>query len=385
MMLKSLFLITAFQKIIKRSIMISFELGQSLFHQGEFQRAATVLEGFCTTTVKNTPDYAEALFYRLRIYTELDQPEQRQMLEREIFAGLSGFDQKSLALFNYVQGYNALAERKFEEAHFLFEKALHHAFDSSCRYTLAQALFGCIFSALALEKDFTSIEHKMANLDLIAEQLDRPDLRVSVLSLKADIALQRKDYHRAIDLAWKAYDQVKYVRNNFLSMSIMTMVGYVYLKSGDHEKASLYLNLAHRSVDASIYKQLGNRITRLRSQLMAEPTTEFDLILDEQKNIVIEKSKGAVDFKNQFILVDLLKLLMENPGTPFSKEDLAKQLWNQKYNPAIHDNTIYVTIKRIRSLIEPNPHHSKYILRSRKGYLLNQDSKVLVQSKEPLT
>jgi DNA-binding response OmpR family regulator len=83
-------------------------------------------------------------------------------------------------------------------------------------------------------------------------------------------------------------------------------------------------------------------------------------------------------------LVDLLKLLMENPGVPFSKEDLAKKLWNQKYNPAIHDNTIYVTIKRIRSLIEPNPHHSKYILRSRSGYLLNQDSKVLIQNKEPL-
>ena len=130
--------------------MISFEYGQSLFHQGEFQRAANVLESFCTSTIKTSPNYAEALFYRLRIYTERDQSEQRQMLEREIFAGLSGLDQKSLALFNYVQGYNALADRKFEEAHFLFEKALHHAFDSTCRFTLAQALFGCIFAALAL-------------------------------------------------------------------------------------------------------------------------------------------------------------------------------------------------------------------------------------------
>ena len=365
--------------------MISFEYGQSLFHQGEFQRASIVLEGFCTMTVKTTPNYAEALFYRLRIYTELDQVDQRHILEREVFAGLSEFDAKSLALFNYVQGYNALADRKFEEAHFLFEKALHHAFDSACRFTLAQALFGCIFSALALKKDFDIIEHKMANLDLIAEQLDRPDLKVSVLSLKADVALQKKDYRRAIDLAWQAYDQVKYVRNNFLSMSVLTMIGYVYLNAADHEKAALYLNLAHRSVDASIYKQLGKRIARLRGQLSNLPSSEFDLILDEQKNIVFEKSKGTVDFKNQFILVDLLKLLMENPGVPFSKEYLAKKLWNQKYNPSVHDNTIYVTIKRIRSLIEPNPHQSKYILRSRKGYLMNQDLKVLVQNKEPLT
>jgi len=358
--------------------MFSFDFGQSLFHQGEFLKAAEVLEGFCNSAEKSSPEYSEALFHRLRIYTELELDEKRQILEKELYQNLSTLNQKDMALFNYVQGYNAFIEKQYEESHFLFEKSLQHAVETSCRFTLAQALFGCVFASLALQRDLGNIDHKMSKLEMLSEQLERADLRVSVLSLKTDVALQNKEYQKAIDLAWKAYDQVKFVKNNFLGISIIATLGHVYLVSGDHEKAHLYLTLAYRSIDPTQYKLLARKISRLLKKINVESFSDYDLILDEQKNVLIEKSKGPVELKNQFLLMDLLKLLMLNPGVPFSKEELAKKLWNQKYDPAVHDNTIYVTIKRIRSLIEPNPHHSKYILRSRKGYLLNQDSTVLI-------
>jgi DNA-binding winged helix-turn-helix (wHTH) protein len=361
--------------------MISFEFGQSLFHQGEFQRSAEVLEAFCALADKNSLDYREAVFKRLRIYTELDEPRKRVQLESEINEHLKDLDTKGTATYYYIQGYNAFVE-ELPTSNDLFEKSLRYAVESQCLYTLSQALFGCIMSSMSLQKNLESLHQKMEKLDLITAQLGRDDLLVSVLSLKANVALHNQEYQKAIDFAWQSYDKVKLVKNNFLSLSAIAKVGYIYLRLGDHEKARIYIQLAHRSVDSTNYKMLAKSIHSMLGMLGQEPTTEYDLILDEQNHVLIEKNKGTIELKSQFLLMDLLRLLMKNPGVAFSKEKLAEQLWKQQYDPRVHDNTIYVTIKRMRSLIEPNPNHSKYILRSRNGYLLNQDLKVLIQNKE---
>jgi DNA-binding winged helix-turn-helix (wHTH) protein len=362
--------------------MISFSFGQSLYHQGEFLKALEALEPFCSSANKFSTEYTEAILYRLKIYTELERFEQRAQLEDELSAFTPLMNERGRALYNYVQGYNFFITQDFLKAEEHFEQALQHALESSCRFTLAQALFGCVLTSVVLDKDIALIDANLAKLEILTEELDRADLRVSVLSLKADVALHKKEFGKAIESVWQAYDQVKQVKNNFLSVSIIAAIGNVYLTAGDLKNAGIYINLAHRSVDTENYKQLAKRIANIRGQINTIDHSEFDLILDEHKNVLIEKYKGVVELKNQFILVDLLKLFMQNPGLSFSKEELARRLWNQDYSPTLHDNVIYVTIKRIRSLIEPNPNQSKYILRSRKGYLLNEDSKILIHSKE---
>ena len=47
---------------------------------------------------------------------------------------------------------------------------------------------------------------------------------------------------------------------------------------------------------------------------LSEGGEEFDLIFDRSNNAVVERRKGRIDFKNQFILMDLLKLFLKNPG-----------------------------------------------------------------------
>lgn len=364
------------------SVMISFSFGQSLYHQGEFLKALEALEPFCSSANKFSAEYTEALFYRLKIYTELERYEQRAQLEDEISHYIPLMNEKGRALYNYVQGYNCFINREFTKAAEHFEQALQFALECDCRFTLAQALFGCVLTSVVLDKDIALIDANLEKLEILTEELGRADLKVSVLSLKADVALHKKEFAKAIEYVWQAYDQVKECKNNFLSVSIIAAIGNVYLTAGDLKNAGIYINLAHRSVDTENYKQLAKRIANIRSQINTVDHSEFDLILDEHKNVLIEKCKGVVELKNQFILVDLLKLFMQNPGLSFSKEELAKRLWNQEYSPTLHDNVIYVTIKRIRSLIEPNPNQSKYILRSRKGYLLNEDSKILIHNKE---
>ena len=78
--------------------------------------------------------------------------------------------------------------------------------------------------------------------------------------------------------------------------------------------------------------------------------------------------------------MDMLRLFIQNPGNVYSKEVLVKQVWKQEYNPAVHDNKIYVTIKRLRKLIEPEYDKPRYIFRAKNGYYLNKNTSILLQN-----
>lgn len=110
---------------------------------------------------------------------------------------------------------------------------------------------------------------------------------------------------------------------------------------------------------------------------------KYDIVFNSSTHSVIEKQLGRIDFNNQFILMDLLRLFLLNPGVSFSKEQLVRLIWKQSYNPAVHDNKIYVTIKRLRQLIEPSVERPRYIFRSKNGYYLNKDISIFIEEEKP--
>ncbi len=361
-----------------------YELGQSLYRQGDFVPALKYLTQFCTMVDPCDGRYSEAIFSRLRILTEMNLQDDRLRLETELLKSCMGLPSTGLATFYYLKGYNFLSEQKLNLSSEYFEKSLDEAVKTDSRVMMVQALFGCIFVALHPGHEDSELDAKIKKLDLLLSDLNRPDLVVSVLALKADVCLRDRDFVKAIHFAWEAYDKVKFTKNNFLTLSIIAKLGHVYLLAKKYEEAKIYLVLANRSLDASIYQRLSAGVQSLLNQLPEEASKKYDLILDEKNHLIIEKDKGPIDMKNQFILMDLLKLLMSNPGVPVSKEQLVDQIWHQKYDPKLHDNSIYVTIKRIRNLIEPNPQSSVYILRNRNGYLFSQDKKIRITTKETL-
>ena len=87
--------------------------------------------------------------------------------------------------------------------------------------------------------------------------------------------------------------------------------------------------------------------------------------------MIHEKNIGPIDFKHRFVLLEILFLLARNPGNSYNKEDLAKSIWKDEYNPLIHDKLIYTSISRLRKLIEPKGNNCKYILRGKDGYTFN--------------
>ena len=69
---------------------------------------------------------------------------------------------------------------------------------------------------------------------------------------------------------------------------------------------------------------------------------------------------------------------MTTPGQVYSKEEIVNKIWQQNYDPRVHDNKLYVTIKRLRRLIEPENDKPKYLFRAKNGYYFNKDVKVLL-------
>ncbi len=111
------------------------------------------------------------------------------------------------------------------------------------------------------------------------------------------------------------------------------------------------------------------------------PVQAIDIEIDQNTHYVREKHLGEIPFYNKFTLMRLLCLLAEKPGKEFSKEDLAKEIWGQEYNPLRHDNNIYININRLRKLIEPNPRENRYIMNGSRGYYFNPAMKVNISSK----
>jgi tetratricopeptide (TPR) repeat protein len=111
------------------------------------------------------------------------------------------------------------------------------------------------------------------------------------------------------------------------------------------------------------------------------PNQTIDIEIDQNSHYVREKHLGEIPFHNKFTLMRILCLLAETPGKEYSKEQLAKEIWGQEYNPLRHDNNIYININRLRKLIEPNPRESRYVMNGSRGYYFNPAMKVNISSK----
>lgn len=219
---------------------------------------------------------------------------------------------------------------------------------------------------------------EIEKLYVFFEVLDVPELRISTFLTHAQILAGQKDFRRALELLWAGYELVRVNKTLHMHIYFLYSIGWVYLKAGDRELARLYLNLAAKSVDPQNLSRLARQINEDLRELGADENKKFDLVFDMENHAVTERRLGRVDFKNQYILLDLLKLFVQNQGQVYSKEFLVENVWKQPYDPSVHDNKVYVTIKRLRKLIEPDFDRPKYIFRAKNGYYMNKSAKILV-------
>lgn len=356
-----------------------FELGRLYADRGDFPQAEAQLQEAANAyfAERKFSEYLKCLHILLRIYSEREQFDEINATKERLqdLVLKEGFELNSKTY--YTLALCAFNKKQQDIALDYLQKALAIALAADNKEDICHAIFG--LASVYTYMTPTRLEDALKeiyNLQVFYQFLDLPELKTSTLILNAIILQQTKKYDEAIDLCWKAYDELKSTKNLYSSVNLLYRLASIYADTGDKDMARLYANLARRSIDPQNYVRLNRVLNKLMDRIGNTSEASFDLVFDEENHTVREKKLGKIDFKNQFILLDLLKLFVQNQGAVYSKEYLVEQVWKQPYDPAIHDNKIYVTIKRLRKMIEPDYEKPKYIFRAKNGYYMNKGARV---------
>lgn len=324
---------------------------------------------------KNFDMYLKCATHILRIYAEQEEYERLSAYKEKLQDIVIRENIQLTSRVYYVFGIAAVYKGQIDNGLEYFKIALEHALKTDNKEDTCYAILG-ISICYRHQKRYEEALKEIYNLNIFMQFIDNSDLKTSVLSLNGNIFIDLKKFDQALELFWQAYEVTKNAKQLNVSMSIIGNIGICLFELGQKDAAKIYFNLFTKSIDKNNSKKMLSALAKYLSSYNASSEDNFDIAFDFENHIVKEKQLGVIDFKNQFILLDLLKLFISKQGEVFSKEYLVEHIWKQDYDPAVHDNKIYVTIKRLRKMIEPDYDRPKYIFRSKNGYFLNKSIKV---------
>lgn len=359
----------------------SFELAKLYFERCDFQQALPILEDLAKD-FEGQGKIAQALECQnilLRIYAEQEDHEKISRLKLtltrsvEKAAGSRDLNSKSYYTLALCSAYVDQVDLALE----YLQKALSIALSTDSKVDMCYAICGLAIVYNRMGRYADALK-EIYNLQVFFQVIHLPELKLSAQIINGKILRNLGKTDEALSLFWECFEVLKTHKSLLMYLYVLFELGETYLKMGQSEEAFRHFQLAERSVDAANMKYFSRQLQERIKKINLKHKEEFDLFFDETNHLVTEVKIGKVDFKNQFILLDLLKLFVSNPGVVFTKEDLVMKVWHQDYDPMVHDNKIYVTIKRLRKMIEPDYEKPKYIFRSKNGYYLNKAIKVVM-------
>lgn len=275
------------------------------------------------------------------------------------------------------------------------------------------------FYSLGVVKNYGgNFEAAKSNFELAykkSSEENEPELLSKCLLSLATNAFYRKDFELSLKYLDQLNDLLKIIKKFYLSGAMYNYYAKIFVELNENEKALSYyklsneylqskkcwnlygyilfgkatalkkagrfdealnmFHLAQESIDVTVFKRLNHLI---EAEIEDVNDSTVDLYLDRTNRKIVEKSLGTIDFKHRFVLLEILFLLSKNPGTYYDKEQLAKMIWKDEYNPLIHDKLIYTSVSRLRKLIEPDDADvkRKYIVRGKDGYTFNPLAKI---------
>lgn len=326
---------------------------------------------------------AEVSTLLVRIYFEQDQNQKlestQKLLEKMI---LNPSSHSPLALGKVYVTLGVLVHKKelnIEKAQALFSKSVQLAIENHHLRTLAFATYGMANTYL----DKGEIANCLRELDKLEEILiisEQPDLATSGLILTAFVYRDQNQNDIAQELLHQALRKLRDYPNLYLFLYSLYAMGSLHMRTEEFLKAELYLELGRSTCSKSELPKLHRQISETLEKCLRNHSAnrEQELIFNSSKGEVQRTGVGTVSLQSQFILTDLLSLFLKNPGRAFSKEDLIQQIWKEDYNPMVHDNKIYVTMKRLKEVLSPLFGQDDPIIRKRNGYSFNQQMNIRI-------
>jgi tetratricopeptide (TPR) repeat protein len=358
----------------------TLELGRLYFERGDILKSMETLEPLVHSCIQNKDyeHYIESLHVLFRAYAEFLEFDKIEF-HKNLLLELTASEQLRMSSkIYYVLALCASYKSDHNQSLEYSQKALSSALNEDDKEAVCYAISGLAISYYCLDRLQDALK-EIYNLQVFMDLLELPQVRISSHILKGQILRKLGKYDQALEVLWESYDYLKTNKNFYTYVSILYGLSLTYKEAGRIDQARNYINLAKRSIDKDSLKRLFISVCALADSLGPASNAQYDILFNAAEHLVFEKHQGRIDFNNQFILMDLLKLFLQNPGVSFSKEQLVKHIWKQSYNPAVHDNKIYVTIKRLRQLLEPDVEKPRYIFRSKNGYYLNKDISIQIE------
>lgn len=349
-----------------------YRLGKLYYDMADFENAEE--QFLAALKLSELPQDAFAVFktygFLIRIYSEgLNEKE----AHRFIALSTELLDQavSTLASLNAEYFYNAAVvntyKGEFEEAHKNFNQAYRKAQSENEPELMAKSLHAMATNAYQMKKNSDALSY-LAQLNELLNILKKGYLKGTMHLLWGNVLRDQGDFQGSLghyDLSMKLlHTKHSWNMHNYVLLN----KGIAFKKMGEFAKALIHFNMAQNSLDEENFKRLQQLILMEVDEVN---DSSVDLYLDRHNRIIHEKNLGTIDFKHRFVLLEILFLLALNPGTYYNKEDLARMIWKDEYNPLIHDKLIYTSVSRLRKLIEPKGVKRQYILRGKDGYTFN--------------
>ena len=348
-----------------------YRLGKIYYDKADLESA----EGYFLKALDKTiyPRDSFAMFkcygFLIRIYSEnlKEKEAEKYIYEAEKLVELFQKDLGSLnSNFFYNVGMVSTYKGDFDSSLENFQLSYQKAQTENEPELMAKGLYAMANSCFHLEKYDEAIGY-LSQLKELLGILKKGYLEGSMHMLLGNIYKEQGNNAQA-NVSYDMAIQLLQKKNCWnLFGYILLGKGIVAKTTGEFNQALLYFRIAKNSANGG-YKRLADLIN---DQVEDVNDSSVDLYLDRHNRVIHEKDLGSIDFKHRFVLLEILFLLAKNQGGSYDKEDLAKLIWKDEYNPLIHDKLIYTSISRLRKLIEPKGGKRKYILRGKDGYTFN--------------
>ncbi len=358
------------------------DLGTLYFEKGELSNAVPyLLEARAWSLAnKKVRRYFNISYMLLRAYLEMGMTTEVDKIKNELQHFIIEENVEMSSRLYYTLGICAYLEKKNENMLTFFNQSFNVALSESNKEDMCYALCGKAIW-FQLQKDYEKAFAVIENLRLFFESVSVPEVEASIGICEAQIFTELGKYDDAIKSLWSAFNVAKKSKSvQFMNAYILIQFGVTHLKMSKTDMAENYFDLAEGLINPAEHVRTKSILENCRKELETKKTLHPDIKIDLQEHVVEEVSKGKLELNNQFILLELLVEFVKKKGDALTKSDLAEMLWNQDYDPSQHDNKIYVTIRRLRKLLEPNPKKPHYILRTKDGYQLNPATIVEVHS-----
>ena len=270
---------------------------------------------------------------------------------------------------DFVLGIWELGHAQADKGQHYFEEALKNSI-GDVNHELTCRLLHALASAKLWKKENSEAEALIEKVLFLSKELQLDEIRASGLILKANTLSSSQKIEEALETLWESYEIAKRGFYFNIQANVLLYIANVYRLSGNTKLMQTYANVAIKGLDEDKFPRIHQLAKGILSSAQGPIKMEPDLRINVDQLKARVRGKGFIEFGHQHILFDLLMLLAMHPGKRFSKEQLIGRVWKQMYDPSTHDNLIYVSVKRLRNILEPDEASPIFVLRDRQGYYL---------------